>query len=88
MSSLRIRSFVATCLFMLVSMITAMATNTSTYLPIFENTLPIERAGSVVGVCLLVCVSIIILSILLGTRLSLDAETLSMRVFTSTTEVR
>lgn len=88
LSSLRIRSLVATCIFMLVSIITAMATNTSTYLPIFENTLPKERAGSVVGVCLLVCVCIILLSVFFGTRLSLDPETSSMWVFMSTTEVR
>lgn len=86
LSSFRIRSLVATCTFMIVGIVTAMAANTSAYLPIFENTLPINQSGGIVGVCLLLCLIVILLSSFLGGRLSLQPETLSMKVFTSITE--
>ena len=56
LSSFRIRGLVATCCFMLSGFVTAMAANTGSYLPFFENTLPVERSGAVVGVCIGFCV--------------------------------
>ena len=56
LASFRIRGLVATCCFMLSAFVTAMAANTGSYLPFFENTLPVERSGAVVGVCIGTCI--------------------------------
>ena len=61
-SSLRLRSFVATCSFMLAGFVTAMAANTSHYLPTFTNTLPQERAGGVIGVMIGVNIILVIVA--------------------------
>jgi len=41
---------------MLSAFVTAMSAGTGTYLPLFNNTLPVERSGAVVGVCIGACV--------------------------------
>jgi hypothetical protein len=43
LSSLRLRSLVATCSFMMTAFVTAMATNTYSYLPSFKNDLSMEH---------------------------------------------
>ncbi len=43
LSSLRLRSLVATCSFMMTAFVTAMATNTYSYLPSFKNELSMEH---------------------------------------------
>jgi uncharacterized membrane protein YedE/YeeE len=49
-SSMRIRSLVATCCFMLAGIVTAMATNTYALLPQFQNTLQVDKACLVWGI--------------------------------------
>lgn len=56
LSSFRLRGLVATCCFMLSAFVTTMSAGTGTYLPFFNNTLPVERSGAVVGVCIGACV--------------------------------
>lgn len=63
-SNFRLRSLAATMAFMLAGFVTAMAADTSSFLPKFSNTLPQERAGAVVGVMIAVCIVIVIVSAL------------------------
>jgi len=60
-SSFRLRSIAATCSFMIAGFVTAMATNTSRFLPYFTNTLPVERSGAVIGVMIGVCIIIVLI---------------------------
>ena len=62
LSSFRLRGLVATCCFMLSGFVTAMSAGTGTYLPFFNNTLPVERSGAVVGVCIGACVLLALLA--------------------------
>jgi len=50
---------------MLAGFVTAMAADTSSFLPYFTNTLPQERAGAVVGVMIAVCITMVIIAALL-----------------------
>ena len=60
LSSFRLRGLVATCCFMLSAFVTAMSANTGSYLPFFNNTLPVERSGAVVGVCIGACALLVV----------------------------
>jgi len=60
LSNLRARGLVATCCFMLSAIVTALSTNTGSYLPYFNNTLPQERSGAVVGVCIGACLVLVL----------------------------
>jgi hypothetical protein len=46
---------------MIAGFVTAMATNTSRFLPYFTNTLPVERSGAVIGVMIGVCIIIVLI---------------------------
>lgn len=56
-SALRPRSMVATGTFCLTAFVTAMATNTSSFLPLFRNNLPVQATGITTLSCLAACVA-------------------------------
>ena len=58
-SSFRLRSLVATCTFMATGFVTAMAANTSAYLPPFQNTLPYGPAVAVAFVGIACCGAVV-----------------------------
>ena len=65
-SAFRLRSVFATCAFMAAGIITAIATDTSSLLPKFRNTLQMDKAGIIIVVCIILCLAMTVLAA--GTR--------------------
>lgn len=61
-SNLSLRSLVATCTFMGVAIIVAISCNTTSYLPVFNNTLSVDLSGEIIGVCILLCSLLVLFS--------------------------
>jgi uncharacterized membrane protein YedE/YeeE len=61
-SAFRIRSLVATCVFMLAGIVTAMATGSYLYLPMFKNTLQLDQASIVWAISICICVLLVIVA--------------------------
>lgn len=61
-SAFRNRSIVATCLFMTAAMVTAMAADTSHYLPYFINEVDVETSGAIIGICMAASLGCAVLS--------------------------
>jgi uncharacterized membrane protein YedE/YeeE len=64
-SSLRSRSLVATCTFMFVGIVTAMAANTSAFMPVFRNNLELAETGPCIAACIGICLVVMLIGNLL-----------------------
>jgi len=56
-SAFRLRSIFATCTFMAAGVITAIVTDTSSFLPVFSNSLDVNNAGIVIVTCVATCLT-------------------------------
>ena len=63
-SAFRVRSLFGTCTFMLAGVVTAIADDTSSFLPVFSNGLDVRQSGIVIGVSIAVCLMMLALAMM------------------------
>ena len=56
-SAFRSRSIFATCTFMATGFITAIVSDTSSFLPVFSNSLDVHKSGTIITACMATCLA-------------------------------